>query len=211
MTAKRAWGAQIQNREEKFELKRQAVLLTAARMIRRQGYEKTSLGDIADELHISKPTVYYYFRNKEQIVGELMEMAMGALLDPLDHPDDYPYGPGLNGATRLERLLRRCVRVVTDDVGSSLLMVYPYHLDESMRVEFKNRSESVDLLTDEILRAGMDDGSIVPCNANAVYLLIVGALRYIPIWQSEQHMSSDQVADSLVQVVLSGLAAQPKG
>jgi AcrR family transcriptional regulator len=209
MTAKRAWGAEIQNREEKFELKRQAVLLTAARMIRRWGYEKTSLGDIADELQIAKPTVYYYFRNKEQIVDELMEIAIGSFLDPTDHPEDYPNAPGLNGAARLTRLLRRCVRVVTDDIGSSLLMIYPHQMGEQLRAKIRSRSESIDVLTEEILHAGIADGSIAPCNVNACYLLIVGALRYIPIWQSEQHMSSAQVADSLVQLILNGLAAQP--
>src|ERR1700761_3069940 len=103
--ARRRWGEAVPNREEQFELKRAAVLRTAARLIRRRGYENVSLGDIADELHIAKPTVYYYFKNKDEVVRALLALALAAFFDQTEHPEDDPRAPGLTGAPQLERLV----------------------------------------------------------------------------------------------------------
>ena len=97
----RAWGAEIQSREEKFEIKRQAVLRAAASLFRDKGTERTTLSDIADVLHVSKPTVYYYFRNKEEVLLALIEAAVSEFTDPALHPEDYPLAPNTSGADRL--------------------------------------------------------------------------------------------------------------
>ncbi len=205
MAVKKPWGAEIQNRKEMFELKRQAVLATAARMIRSRGFEKTTLGTIADELNVAKPTVYYYFRNKDEIVANLMDMATGELLNPEIHPEDFPNIPGLNGAQRLERLLCRCVRLVMSDVGSSILMVYPHHISPEMQNRVNELSRPVDEMIKGILDAGREDGSLAACDVTAVFLLIVGALRYVPVWADGLHRTPEQVTDTFVSLVLNGL------
>src|ERR1700679_3627793 len=50
--------------------KRDAVILAAARAFNNHGYHNTSLDDIAGELEVTKPTLYYYVKNKEQLLFE---------------------------------------------------------------------------------------------------------------------------------------------
>src|SRR5579862_557252 len=38
-----------------------------------QGYEKTSLREIAEQLGVTKAALYYYFKSKEDIVRSLVE------------------------------------------------------------------------------------------------------------------------------------------
>ena len=52
------------------EVKREAVIRAAARAFNRKGYHNTSLDDIAAALEVTKPTVYYYVTNKEQLLFE---------------------------------------------------------------------------------------------------------------------------------------------
>ncbi|MFZ0500715.1 MAG: helix-turn-helix domain-containing protein, partial [Steroidobacteraceae bacterium] len=52
------------------EIKRDAVIRAAARAFNRKGYHNTSLDDIAAALEVTKPTVYYYVSNKEQLLFE---------------------------------------------------------------------------------------------------------------------------------------------
>src|ERR1043166_735043 len=52
------------------EVKREAVIYAAARAFNRKGYHNTSLDDIAAALEVTKPTVYYYVTNKEQLLFE---------------------------------------------------------------------------------------------------------------------------------------------
>src|SRR5215472_6749924 len=58
------WRARRRDRE----VKREAVIRTAARAFNRKGYLNTSLNDIATALEVTKPTVYYYVTNKEHLL-----------------------------------------------------------------------------------------------------------------------------------------------
>jgi AcrR family transcriptional regulator len=52
---------------------RALVRRTALRLFTEQGYEATSLRQIADELGINKASLYYYFDSKEAILQSLFE------------------------------------------------------------------------------------------------------------------------------------------
>src|SRR3954451_9589776 len=51
-------------------VKRDAVIQVAARAFRENGFHNTSLDAIAAELEVTKPTIYYYVTNKEQLLFE---------------------------------------------------------------------------------------------------------------------------------------------
>src|SRR3954467_15327675 len=52
------------------ETKRDAVLQTAAQLFLEKSYGRTSLNDVAERLSITKPALYHYFANKEEILLE---------------------------------------------------------------------------------------------------------------------------------------------
>ena len=60
------WAGEVFLDEEQ-EGKKQAILRAAARLFRERGFEQTRLTDIADALNITKPALYYYIGNKEEI------------------------------------------------------------------------------------------------------------------------------------------------
>src|ERR1700753_1553860 len=57
-------------RQHAREVKREAVIRAAAHAFNHKGYHNTSLDDIAAALEVTKPTVYYYVTNKEQLLFE---------------------------------------------------------------------------------------------------------------------------------------------
>ncbi|MFD7508336.1 TetR/AcrR family transcriptional regulator [Streptomyces sp. NPDC059853] len=70
----------------------QEVALT---LFTEQGYEATSMREIAERLHITKAALYYHFKNKEDIVVSLFGRQMAAVDDLIDWVADQPPGPGL--------------------------------------------------------------------------------------------------------------------
>lgn len=58
------------DRRRNPDSKREAVLRTAVRMFLDRGFWRTSLTDVAEKLNITKPALYHYFRNKEEIYLE---------------------------------------------------------------------------------------------------------------------------------------------
>ena len=61
--------------------KRQAVLSTAAQMFNERGFHATSLDDVAARLGVSKPTLYYYVRSKDQILLECVQQGLEMTLE----------------------------------------------------------------------------------------------------------------------------------
>src|ERR1700749_2472714 len=63
-----AWKDAGQSRDDQFAAKRAALIRKAARAFSARGFYNTSLDDIAEELGVTKPALYYYVKNKEEIL-----------------------------------------------------------------------------------------------------------------------------------------------
>ena len=53
---------------------RENIVKTALALFLRKGYEKTSLNDIAREVGISKPAIYHYFKNKDELIHQVLTL-----------------------------------------------------------------------------------------------------------------------------------------
>jgi len=60
-------------RSEKAEQTYQKILTVASKLFHEQGYEKTSIQDILNELKMSKGAVYHHFKSKKEILDAIEE------------------------------------------------------------------------------------------------------------------------------------------
>jgi AcrR family transcriptional regulator len=74
---------------------REAVQHVALRLFTEQGYEATTLRQIADELGINKASLYYYFDGKEAIVQSLLDERGDEAEDLLAWVREQPASPQL--------------------------------------------------------------------------------------------------------------------
>jgi AcrR family transcriptional regulator len=92
---------------------REQICEVALELFAEQGYDKTSLREIAERLGLTKAALYYHFQSKEEIVGAIVE-------NYLDEVDDLIAWARQRPSTRETRheLLRRYSEVVATHVGS---------------------------------------------------------------------------------------------
>src|SRR5947209_17537699 len=60
---------------------RQRIQSVALELFAEQGYDKTSLREIAERLDVTKAALYYHFKSKEDIVASLVEDYFGQMDD----------------------------------------------------------------------------------------------------------------------------------
>jgi AcrR family transcriptional regulator len=59
------------------------IARAAARLFADRGFEATSVREIVDAAGVSKPTLYYYFRNKEGLASALLTVPLSNLVSTL--------------------------------------------------------------------------------------------------------------------------------
>jgi TetR/AcrR family transcriptional regulator len=59
-------------REKQLQKRKEETLDAALRMLTERGYANLSMDDLADEVGISKPTLYQYFNSKEELLSQVM-------------------------------------------------------------------------------------------------------------------------------------------
>src|SRR3954471_15358906 len=88
------------DRLKERETKREAVLLAAARAFNERGFHNTALEDVAADLKVTKPTIYYYGESKEALLAACYRRA----LDTLDEVTRQSEGEAADARTRLRVL-----------------------------------------------------------------------------------------------------------
>lgn len=105
---------------------RQRIQDVALELFAEQGYEKTSLREIAEHLDVTKAALYYHFKTKEEILVSIFEDLTRPIEDLIEWGRDQPhtletkqeivrrYAVALDGATPLFRFMQENQATVRD-------------------------------------------------------------------------------------------------
>lgn len=66
--------------------KSRAILKAAAKLFASQGFDRTSISEIATECGVSKALVYHYYANKDQLLFEIIRAHLADLVTAVDIP-----------------------------------------------------------------------------------------------------------------------------
>ena len=199
----------FRTRAEKIEeraQKRDAVLTAAVRMFNARGYHATSLDDVAASLGISKPTIYHYLGNKEQVLIECVTRG----LEPLRAAADQARSEEGRGIDRLRRFLIAYARTNMDDFGRCMVRTGDELLSPPSAAEIRARKSEIDRTLRALIADGIADGSIAPVDVKMSAFAIAGALNWPARWHDPNGPSSaEEIAAALVDTLIGGLAPRP--
>src|SRR5262245_37059664 len=155
--------------------KRDAVILAAARAFKQRGYHNTSLDDIAAILHVTKPTIYHYVENKEQILFECFRTGLDQIRSAFaeGRRSDVP------ARERLEVVIRRYAAAVTSEFGWCMVRAEDLDLSPVMSSQIKALKSEIDQGIRRLLREGREDGSVRDVDAKMTAFALAGALNWI--------------------------------
>ncbi len=91
------------------DVQRERILQVATRLFAAQGYANTTLAQIVRELGVTKPFVYYYFRDKQEIFETLSWRPAVECFTSLDFAEHDPRRASEKVMEGLERLIRATI------------------------------------------------------------------------------------------------------
>jgi len=195
-------GARAQQREAK----RNAVLQTAAQLFNERGFHATSLDDIAERLHVTKPTLYYYVKSKDDILLECVRTALGMMKEGIDEVRRA----GGSAIDQLVECMRIYSRIVTMDFGMCVIRIGEDPLPAPRRKELRRLKAGIDLEFRRLIADGIAEGSLAPCDPRMAAFVLAGALSWIGRWyRPDGDMTPEQIADGSIALLMAGVLQRP--
>lgn len=183
--------------------KQQVILRAAARLFRERGYERTRLTDIADVLNITKPSLYYYVGNKEEILIAIQQAGLDQMLDGFDQLD----AGDKTGAELLTILLVRYGEWVTSEFGVCVVTLFKIKLSPKGARSLQATRGLLEHKVRSLFERGIADGSIKPCNPALAATALFGSLNWMAFWfdRSLARLSAADISELFVDYFLRGL------
>ena len=194
------------SRAQQREIKRNAVLQTAAQLFNERGFHATSLDDIAERLNVSKPTLYYYVESKDQILLECVRTA----LDLMHAGIGDVRAAGGSAIDQLKACMRIYSGIVTQDFGMCVIRIGEDPLPEPLKKELRRLKAGIDLQFRRLIEDGIAEGSLAACDPKMAAFMLAGALSWIGRWyRSDGGLTPDQIADQGIELLLNGVVQRP--
>lgn len=178
------------------------ILKSAAAAFRRHGYHGATVHQIAAALRMKKGNLYYYYRNKEEILFACHEYSLNQLIALLNEVEASALAP----ADKLRRLVAGCVRTIVDELHGTALFLDLEALSPAKRKAIVQRRDEFDHGVRRLIREGIDSGFFGVRDAKLVSFAMIGAVNWIPRWYSAGGpASSDQIAERFAEYLVAGL------
>ena len=178
------------------------ILKSAAKAFRRLGYHGATVEQIAAALHMKKGNLYYYYRNKEEILYACHQYSLDRLLQMLDEMQQS----GLPPPEKLRAIIVAVVHTILDELHGTALILELEALSPAHLKTVIARRDRVDRGIRQVLEEGIADGSFAPHDVKLRSFALFGAVNWIPRWFDPAGPStSAEIADRFADYLIAGL------
>ncbi|MEA5033578.1 MAG: TetR/AcrR family transcriptional regulator [Sphaerochaeta sp.] len=151
------------------EERKEKILQTALKVFAREGYRDSNLSLIATECGISRPTIYQYFKDKEQIYYYAVKLVTGRMFAKYA---DYAWNTTDGIVQRVLNICNDIITISTHHRGelTSLMDVMLQLKKEGMDFSdiILRRTAKLHILFKRLLRLGINTGEVVQCDINRI-------------------------------------------
>jgi AcrR family transcriptional regulator len=169
------------------------ILKSAAKAFRRLGYHGATVEQIAAALHMKKGNLYYYFKNKEEILFACHQYSLDRLTQLLDEID----GSGETADAKLRRLIDAFVHTILDELHGTALFLDLEALSPAHLKAVIARRDAFDKGVRRVIQDGMSTGIFGPGDPKLLAFALFGAVNWIPRWYSPEGPASSQAIANL--------------
>jgi len=199
----------LPSESDSANLAEKKLLSSALNLFSEKGYEGTSIREIIEGAGVTRPVLYYYFHNKEDLFRRLVESKFGELTRSMEEVKaNYSDTIG-----RLKAIIRKTFAMAEDDLEAVRLILQVYFAppqcgpkprgSELGRQRFR--------LIENIIREGLDKAELSGGDARALTLVFMGVMDMHVMAKSDrpEMRLTPEMADGLVDLFFYGACYNP--
>ena len=191
-------------RSRRMEVRRAQILDAAAEVFIEFGYEAATLDVIGERVGLSKPSLYYYVRSKEDLLAQI-------LLDLLDRVwERVDAAAAESPEERLRVLARSHVEILCTRPGGRLIGRHGDIREQAARLA--NTGGRYRATITDIVADGIATGAFRPVDLEIVGWTFMLALNSVASWWTPEHPRSPrEIADEIAGYFLDGMVLPRHG
>ena len=183
---------------------RQEILRAAARLFQQQGYDATSMNDVASALRLSKGGLYHHFQSKDEILFHILSHAMDITEERVINVVRKVEG----AEERLRTLIRLHIEVVlsAEDREITVMLHENHPLPPALRRKINGRKKDyVHFVENLIADVHRQRGSSSPVTPRAAAFALLGMINWIYQWyKPEGALTGADIVRQYTEIFLRG-------
>lgn len=192
------------DRESRPSLDRESILKVAADLFRQKSFRATSLQEVADVFGVQRPALYYYFDSKAEILIEIHDRLLAALmaeLEPVRASDASP-------DEKLRAVLEGQIRTYAENIAELAVFIEnETELPEDVYSKARQEKREYGAMIEEIYREGVAEGSFVDVDPKIAVFALIGMTNWMYRWYNRDgSYTIDDLAEIITMLARNGYA-----
>lgn len=184
---------------------RRTILRHASSLFDKAGYTAATMDDLAELVGLAKPSLYYYFRSKDEILYELSHSAIVQLIEKLQSRS----GIGLTSSQLILEAMVDVLEMAHDDPGRMRVLVeYTAELSEGGMAQITDLRAQYQRALEQIVGNAMASGDIRAADVEMATRALFGMTNWAYRWIRPQD-DPRRIAYLFWDVVFNGLCPTP--
>lgn len=189
-------------------MEKEEIIEVAANLFGKKGFAETSMRDITNGLNVSVAAVYYYFKNKDELLYTIIDSIGNELLVALEKAKDESDDP----LQRLHNMLFRHITLTKENKNKVKVYVEEQrNLSAKFRnTIYKQHRKIYETYVDQLRELRKAD--IISCDPLSIAAFaIFGMLNWCYRWFREDgSLTIEEVAQRLLDIIFHGILGTGK-
>lgn len=179
--------------------RRKELTRLAAQLFVQEGFDRTTVRMLAQEMGIKSGSLFHHFRDKQEILAAVIEEgtenALVIARDALARCDS-------SASARLHAMARAHLETLLTDRNAHVVALYEWRrLDTEARAHLSHLRDAYEALWEEVIDEALAEG-LVHGDRFLVSRFVMGALNWTVRWYDpEGTRTPDELADELVAMI----------
>lgn len=190
-------------KEQKTALIQEEILIAAARLIAARGFRAVTVDDISAEMGFTKSIVYYYMKNKNEILWRIFEKIDETYANGLDEA----FQSGGSPVEQLSAVMQRhCMNVLSHLDWSTIYNRDLNELSDDQRAKVEEHRHQYNRRIQSLFEEGVRTGHFRPAPPVIAVSCLIGACNWPYTWFNPKgKLSAEDIAKGYADQLINGV------